>query len=643
MNTGRKVRSRLLLGAMLAAMIVLLFLWVTTISETASLRGVLTDYLLVLGAFAVIVFIVFFMKADLYDDSGKLEKNRILSLITAVLIVVQVMFGFIFYIYKQMNFSFDALDRATSLFFTLQKQSGDNTIGGFGSLEKISGFLSGQVAENEIIESVSIIDDNRVVVVSTDKELTGKVHAGDPLSFYQYPINDGKVIITISVSRKSAVTQGILTKLVTILAASLFLTVELVLFVIKAVNERITPPEIIDGKPPVRALSYVRQIAFLFYFSSRMAASFIPVLAKAFGGNLLGITGNVLAGLPQSAETAMTCISIFLTSLLIERKGWKVSFVMGAALVALGTLASAFAPTIALFMLTRAVVGMGYGFCWMTLRNLALFSRTFREKTEGFSLLNAGLYAGINCGSVLGSILAEQLGYRTVLLVAAVFTALCALVVTRLENRVYTRPQPAVSAPDSSARSGVKGLAHVTAYTVLLIIPSCITISFLGYFLPIYFQSIGYGVSDAGRAQLLYGLMIIYAGPYFARLISQRPDMLRWNVGYVLLFGCGLALFGWFGGFALAMAVVLMIGLADSFGFVVQNNYFLDMKIIRHMGASKSLSLLSFIKKLGEMTGPIVFGIAMGTGGSGGVFTIGILFAASAALYYLIRFRAREA
>ena len=84
-------------------------------------------------------------------------------------------------------------------------------------------------------------------------------------------------------------------------------------------------------------------------------------------------------------------------------------------------MATAFAGPILLFILARALTGLGYGFCWMTLRNFALFGRNEEEKSEGFSLLNAGLYAGINCGSVLGSILADKVGYQIILFLMRMF------------------------------------------------------------------------------------------------------------------------------------------------------------------------------------------------------------------------------
>ena len=127
-----------------------------------------------------------------------------------------------------------------------------------------------------------------------------------------------------------------------------------------------------DGTDTLHAgptsLYYIRQIAFFFYLASRLSSAFIPVMAKSLPNPFSGMSDTTVAGFPQSAETLLTCAAIFLTTLLLEKKGWKQPFLTGLSMVAAGTLLSAFSVNLLLFILARAVVGLGYGFCWMTLR-----------------------------------------------------------------------------------------------------------------------------------------------------------------------------------------------------------------------------------------------------------------------------------
>lgn len=75
-----------------------------------------------------------------------------------------------------------------------------------------------------------------------------------------------------------------------------------------------------------------------------------------------------------------------------------------------------------------------------------------------------------------------------------------------------------------------------------------------------------------------------------------------------------------------------MIALADGFGFGAQNAYFLRLPMIGRLPSSRSLSILSFIKKMAEMLGPLTFALAMGFPGGSGLLWMGILFLGASAL-----------
>jgi hypothetical protein len=69
-----------------------------------------------------------------------------------------------------------------------------------------------------------------------------------------------------------------------------------------------------------------------------------------------------------------------------------------------------------------------------------------------------------------------------------------------------------------------------------------------------------------------------------------------------------MGLFAWRGGVAMALLVILILGLADSFGFVAQNNYFLSLPATQKLGESKALSYYSTVRRLGQVLGPFIFG-----------------------------------
>lgn len=644
----KKIRVWLSVSVSIVTVILFAFIWLVNMNQTAEIRSALRMYILVLGFFVIASLVIFFLFTEIFDGNGNLEKSKALTMIILMLLIAQVAFSFASYTSQQTNMTFRTMDSAKLYYDQLDKAENLAECNYDGDIPTVMHVMLLRYPE---FEYAAIVDqENRVLCSDGTRFEVGEVLERDAVADCILPIGRNGSVLLLRTSEAYAKKQlsKAFSELLTIMAASIFLTIELMLFAMRLLDKRIAigklKEENNEGKTlPSDALYYVRQIAFLFYFASRLPSSFISVMAKQYGGSFLGIQGDVLTGIPQSAETLFTCAAIFVTAKIIEDKGWKPSFTVGLVLVVIGNALTAFSPNIVIFILARAVTGLGYGFCWMTLRNFALFGRNEEEKSEGFTLLNAGLYAGINCGSVLGSILADKLGFQVVLLISAVLTILCVASILKLENEVYVNTRKATKMATDYKKNelginpkvGFSPYLKAVAFVILMITPTCIAGAYISYYLPLYFTNTGGSIADAGRANLLYGLLIIYAGPYFGKLLGKHPGYVKWNVFYNVIMGAGFILFGLFDSYALAFVCVLMLGLADSFGFAAQNNYFLKLKSIEKMGDSVAMSVLSFIKKMAEMLGPIVFSLVLAVGSPFAFFTVGIVFVA-AVLFYLL-------
>ena len=443
--------------------------------------------------------------------------------------------------------------------------------------------------------------------------------------------------------------RSVVLNLLTVLVTSIFFSVEIVLLMIRVISrrmERVLLTEATEAgnnveKPMLSSLYFIRQISFLFYFGSRLSSAFIPIMAKSLYNPFPWISNTAAAGMPQTAETLLTCSAIFLTTILLEKKGWKMPFISGLFLVVAGTFMSAVSTNLFIFILSRAVVGLGYGFCWMTLRNLSLFARNNAESLLGFALLNAGIYAGINCGSSLGAILADIFGYKTVFIISGVLTLMTSAFIIKMENAVLPRKNSSQGQhiQEDNEMKPMRQHISVALFVILMIAPASIAASYLSYYLPLYFEDIGGSVTDVGRAQLLYGIVIVYGGPMLSKLIASLSHMKALkitNFVYGLMIALSLFLPGVGTGIILPLAGAALLGTADSFGFGVQNNYFLSMPSVINMGASKALSVLSFIKKILEMIGPLVFAVFIALGFQMGIRTMAISFAVMAVLFMIL-------
>lgn len=646
----RQIRLSLIGAVVFACAILFSFLAAVNLNQPAEIKKPLYQILIMMGAFVVGGLSLYFWKANLYTEEGKLENARILSMITLVLLIAQTVFAYASFTQQKTIITFSELQKSNDFYYSLSdedlinKRNLDSILCGKNdkyTRNDVNAFLKEYVEQNEEFDAIVITQGEELVVFTDGTIPSGSYVNPEPLGWHIYPFSEYTLSIRDNAAYEKEVTSKVISEILTIMAASVFLTIEIMLLVLKLLQDKIEPPALIDGKKPCMALRYIRPLSFLFYFASMLPISFISVMAKDFGGSFLGIEGNVLAGIPQSSETLFTCATIFLTTVILEKKGWKTSFSSGLLVMTLGSVLSALAPNILLFIVSRACVGLGYGLCWMTFRNLAFFGRDSVEKAEGFSSLNAGLFAGINCGSVLGAVLAEKLGYKIVLVLSAVLSIFCVLTILKMENAVYVRPKKEKGRVFEKV--SLMEYVKLAAFVILMITPACIIGSFLSYYLPLYLTEIGRGISDAGRAQLVYGLMIVYVGPVMTRMIAKHNSDAVWNIIYSVMLGGGLVLFGLFGGIVPMYAAALLLGFGDSFGFVSQNSCFLDLPAIERYGESMSMSVLSFIKKLAEMLGPITFAFVLVGSNTTRVWILGIGFVLAALIYSVLFVRNKKA
>jgi predicted MFS family arabinose efflux permease len=603
---------------------VLIFLLVLNLNQSAELKRTFLGYVAILWLFSIVAFAVFFFKGAIFNVVGELEDGLVTTLILTVLIIVQIAFAFANYAYTRMRNSFDAFDHARNLY---SRVGWDVP---FAELDAQFGTLP------EEIDLIYIVQGDAVTysygAPSGNNAEQAALGDYNPQEWYVFPVENGRIMMHISGTYSRTLTRKILLDLSTVIVTGLFFGFELILLVMHLIKRSIARHESRELSPD--GFAYIRQLAFLFYFASRMATAFIPVLAAQLTGAAAG-KSTLAASMPQSAETLLTCVAIFATSEIIIRKGWKLPFMVGLLVVAGGTFLSAVAESILVFVAARAIVGLGYGFCWMTLRNLSLLGRNEEEQNQGFVLLNAGIYAGMNCGSVMGSVMAESIGYRNVFFIGALFTVLCVFSILNLKNAAIRRtdkPETEKEAANSGKgnRSGFMGLI---GFLFLLILPSCILESYTQYFVPIYAVSIGKGIADVGRALLVYGLIIVYAAPKLSAYIRRRfGSGILVNGLYNIMLAAALVLTGLWGNFSVILFAVVIIGMGAGFGAGVQNSYFLALPAISRLSASRSLSWLSFLKKMGAMLGPISFALAMNFPGRRGILVMGILFAAMAVL-----------
>ncbi|MDR2842964.1 MAG: MFS transporter [Spirochaetaceae bacterium] len=635
--TDFRIRTIFFSASSIIAIAVLMFLFVINLGQDSNLNHSFFGYIVLLFAASLTAFAVFFYKGEIFDKFGKLRYNIISAVIFSVLLMMQIAFVFANFAHRQMQASFKTINSVNKIFESIDSGLDYRSIG-----DKIKDlppeidciYITGHPQKKSYPILYSYGNSNNAshyIVKSNSDQFIFRCN----FSKSNVETDDFNMILHISKSYKAEVTKKTLLHLFTLLITGIFFCYELILFIMLYIKRKIAKdakqnncaaadqnkmlePLLTDG------LAYVRQLTFLFYFSSRMASAFVPIVAMQF----VGKTGNSLAsGIPQTAETALTCIAIFITSEIMIRKGWKPPFIFGLAVVAAGTLLSSLAVNLTMFIFARAVIGLGYGLCWMTLRNLAMLSCNPDEQHNAFIQLNAGLFAGMNCGAVLGAILSETIGFQNVFLLSSVFTFLCIFALLPMQNAMPAIAKNEKTQDNSSGNKNSSSIIPVIAFVILMVTPACIMDSYTEYFLPRYAFQLGKEPSDIGRAQLLYGSVLVFFAPKISRVLRRRlGDGVRINLLFCLLLSFSLILTGIIGGFNVMLLSVLILGVGGSFGFASQNNFFIAMPFFSNVPTVRSLAWISFFKKCGVMLGPLSFAFAMSFNNRIGIITMGIVF-----------------
>lgn len=388
----------------------------------------------------------------------------------------------------------------------------------------------------------------------------------------------------------------------------------------------------------------IRPVVFLFLFGVDLSAAFIPLHMKNIYQPLLNLPEDVVLGLPISTMFFCVSITIILSGIWVDRRGWHEPLLVGLFLTAGAMIYAWNAPTAIHFTIAMGLVGLGYGLALMAPQGFVMMHTDHSNKARGLAYLFAGLYAGSICGTATGAMLAERIGYRAIFLFSAVIIFL-ALIYTWVALRDAFKKQgqyerrhvahrynwpPLKSTPrlTRSCDNADKSSQTITAmpvtakhywnflsnrYVLSLIflssLPSAIAvIGLLNYFVPVYLNHIGISQSIIGSVLILYGLCMVYLAPLISKYIDFSDNKRLFVVAGCILGGLSFLGFQFFTGLVATVIAVLLLGLSSCFVLASQTTYALTLDVTQQLGQGRAIGIFRASSRIGQMIGPILFG-----------------------------------
>ncbi|MGO5115157.1 MFS transporter [Candidatus Avoscillospira sp. LCP25S3_F1] len=372
----------------------------------------------------------------------------------------------------------------------------------------------------------------------------------------------------------------------------------------------------------LRDVGIIRPIAFLIFFAGNMSTAFLPVYGVQLWDASMGMGQEFASAIPLSAEVMMTAIFSLFGGFLVDRMGTKSLIASGGILFMAGLALCGLAPNLWVLIGGSVVLGIGEGLVLVALNTFISNYGEEEQRNRGFSGYNAAYLSGMNCGTVVGSLAADQFGYRNVFYMA-VAVSLAALVLAIVCLHKQTTPAEA----KEQEEKGISTLQfllrpRVWIFFLFMLMPYLISASFLSYFFPIFGEEHGLSTSFVAIAFLISGVIAIYLGPTLTRVISHRLGDRGSLILASAIYVGSFALFAIRPSVGACFAIIAMLAVADSFGLSMQAVYFSALPEVRLYGAGKAMGLNSAVESIAQTVGPMIFAAVLMMGVERGVMVL---------------------
>lgn len=463
----------------------------------------------------------------------------------------------------------------------------------------------------------------------TDREGGAKVRAalrasGTPVATVEATVPERRVYTHI---------YDLVGETFTVLAVTLLLGGELVVLALLLMERR-------NSKQPTRVetrFSGARPAMFFFLFGIDLSMSFVALHMEELYEPMLGLSKEFVIGLPISVEFFFVGVAILTAGVWVDRRGWLQPFVVGLVLAAGGTLYGGLATDAWHFIISRAILGLGYGLTLLAIQGYVIRSVDEKNITQGLAHVFAGLYAGSLCGNAFGAMLADSLGYQAVFLIgAAVLGSLTLIALLFLRQPAPAAASAEAASPAAVVASEPGGLRRflldrrVASVMLLASMPAAVvTVGFLNYFAPLYLHDLGATQTTIGQVLLVYGIALVFVGPALSRAVDAAGNRrLAVFIGS-LLGGIALLVFQVMEGLTATLLAMALLGVSSALVLSAQSALLLSLPAAQGLGKSTAMGIFRASSRIGQVMGPIVVAavvVTMGAGKEHGIAIIGLVY-----------------
>lgn len=265
--------------------------------------------------------------------------------------------------------------------------------------------------------------------------------------------------------------------------------------------------------PLPRSPAIARGPLFLFLFAEQLSTSFIPIYAKAVREPGAWVPEALAASLPITVFAGMIAVSSPFGAGLVGRLGSRMVLALGCIPAIAGYAIAASAASIEAFTLGRAVSAIGYALITIACQSYlvaAADAPAARSNGRTMAVFVAAAMTGAVCGTAIGAVLADRIGYRATFIASAALTLIAGLLAYRTMDTAAGRR----ATTTVGGRAGTFRLALRTPRFLGLLlfaaVPAKLVLSgFVFYICPLFLLAMDNTQPEIGRQVMLYALTML--------------------------------------------------------------------------------------------------------------------------------------
>lgn len=395
------------------------------------------------------------------------------------------------------------------------------------------------------------------------------------------------------------------------------------------------------------SLAAVRGPLFLFVFAEELSRVFMPLyIHQLYQEHPIAIPGfseSMAISLPIALFMLCIAIATPFAGSWTDRWGARRLFVAALLPGLAGAIGTAMAESVWDLLIFRSLSAIGYAMVTIACQGYIAQTAPAGGRARAMAVFISSIMLAAICGSAIGGVLADRLGYRATFLIAASMIPLAVLLLL-----VSLDEPPPTIQPDSDQKApsgwrAFKALLGNPRFVTLMLgsaIPAkMILTGFLFFLTPLYLQHLDCDAATSGRVMLCYFVLMITLGPMAARWADYSHRHRSFVVLGGMLSGSGALSLLYWNNMGAALAGVAALGLGQA--LLTAPTLALIPEICerecQQFGQATIFSALRVIERIGSVTGPLIAAWALGRFSyAGSAVGGGIIVIAGSALLGLV-------